>query len=306
MNKTSFTSGLRVGTLDKRISDPPWLQTRLCDAPPRDADLSKDKSGPESPPEFQRNWCFEGHARSGVISSVLMKRYQKTLRQKSWSRTHTPRRANGVLSYFQLGDEGQSSKGNNLNSIFITDEARNHRRNDWRKQKQEKASRAIGTVDEQRDIVSFYARVSTSRFSYNTRSVDRRIPERNPLRMPNDGRSTRTSQGREDYFPQTQTCDSEGTLNRDREESPGQTDKVEGPDGTIQTSPIPSKKDTQTNEKGKGKGESLEKSLEDKSPEKVVIHDDYLDQTIIIGGNLSAECRFRLVEILCKHADAFA
>ncbi|GJW44856.1 reverse transcriptase domain-containing protein [Tanacetum coccineum] len=51
-----------------------------------------------------------------------------------------------------------------------------HCRNDWRKHKQEKAPRAIGTVVEQQDIVSFYARVSTSRFSYNTISIDRRIP----------------------------------------------------------------------------------------------------------------------------------
>ncbi|GKB96334.1 reverse transcriptase domain-containing protein [Tanacetum coccineum] len=51
-------------------------------------------------------------------------------------------------------------------------------------------------------------------------------------------------------------------------------------------------------EKGMGKGEPHEKSLEDKPPEKVVIHDDYPDQTIIIEGNLSAECRSELVEIL--------
>nr|GEY36086.1 hypothetical protein [Tanacetum cinerariifolium] len=43
-----------------------------------------------------------------------------------------------------------------------------------------------------------------------------------------------------------------------------------------------------------------------KPPEKVVIHDDYSDQTVTDGGNLSAECRFRLIEILRKHADAFA
>ncbi|GJR04247.1 retrovirus-related pol polyprotein from transposon TNT 1-94 [Tanacetum coccineum] len=71
-----------------------------------------------------------------------------------------------------------------------------------------------------------------------------------------------------------------------REESPGQTDMVEEPNDTIQPSPIPSKKDTQTDEKGRGK-----KLLEDKPPEKVVIHDDYPDQTIIIRGNLSAETR---------------
>ncbi|GJT03970.1 reverse transcriptase domain-containing protein [Tanacetum coccineum] len=113
--------------------------------------------------------------------------------------------------------------------------------------------------------------VSTSRLTYNTRSTDRGIP------------------GLEEAPP------------RGREEIPGQTDMVEEPNGTIQPSPIPSKKDTQTDEKGRGK-----KSLEDKPPEKVVIHDDYPDQTVIIGGNLSAECRSRLVEILRKHADAFA
>ncbi|GKD35015.1 hypothetical protein Tco_1250524, partial [Tanacetum coccineum] len=39
-----------------------------------DADLSNDKSGPESPPEFRRSWYVEGHIRSGVISSVLAQR----------------------------------------------------------------------------------------------------------------------------------------------------------------------------------------------------------------------------------------
>nr|GEW15881.1 hypothetical protein [Tanacetum cinerariifolium] len=39
---------------------------------------------------------------------------------------------------------------------------------------------------------------------------------------------------------------------------------------------------------------------------QVVIHDDYLDQTITIGGNLSVKCRSGLIEILRKHVDAFA
>ncbi|GKD84626.1 hypothetical protein Tco_1355780, partial [Tanacetum coccineum] len=66
----------------------------------REAGLSKDTSGPEPPLELRRSWLVEGHDRSGVISSVLMQRYQRTLRQK-------------------LGDEGLSSGGNKLNSIFI-------------------------------------------------------------------------------------------------------------------------------------------------------------------------------------------
>nr|GEX24341.1 hypothetical protein [Tanacetum cinerariifolium] len=92
-------------------------------------------------------------------------------------------------------------------------------------------------------------------------------------------------------IPRIQAPESEGTTNKGKEESRGQTDKVREPDGTIQPSPIPYKKDTQTDEKDKGKDEPLEKSLKSKPLEKVVIHDDYPDQTIIIGGNLSVETR---------------
>ncbi|GKF15365.1 reverse transcriptase domain-containing protein, partial [Tanacetum coccineum] len=59
-------------------------------------------------------------------------------------------------------------------------------------------------------------------------------------------------------------------------------------------------------EKFKGKDEHLERPLASKLPEKVVIHDDHPDQTITIRGNLSVKCRFGLIEILRKHADAFA
>nr|GEU39289.1 reverse transcriptase domain-containing protein [Tanacetum cinerariifolium]GEU57444.1 reverse transcriptase domain-containing protein [Tanacetum cinerariifolium] len=103
----------------------------------------------------------------------------------------------------------------------------------------------------------------------------------------------------------SEACDAAGTTNRGREESPGQTDKVNEPNATIQLSPVLSK-DTQIDEKGMGKGEPHEKSLEDRPPKKVVIRDDYPDQTIIIGRNLSAECRSELIEILHKHADALA
>ncbi|GJU68092.1 hypothetical protein Tco_1254351 [Tanacetum coccineum] len=65
-----------------------------------DADLSKDKSGPESPPEFRRSWYVEGHIRSGVISSVLAQRHLRNSPTK--------------------GDEGPSSGGTKLNSTFIT------------------------------------------------------------------------------------------------------------------------------------------------------------------------------------------
>ncbi|GKA52827.1 hypothetical protein Tco_0746142, partial [Tanacetum coccineum] len=47
-----------------------------------DANLSKDKSGPELPLELWRSWYVKGHIRSRVSSSVLMQRYQRTLRQR--------------------------------------------------------------------------------------------------------------------------------------------------------------------------------------------------------------------------------
>ncbi|GJV56742.1 hypothetical protein Tco_1457747 [Tanacetum coccineum] len=64
--------------------------------------------------------------------------------------------------------------------------------------------------------------------------------------------------------------------------------------------------DTQTDEEIEGKDEHPERPVESKSMEKVVIHDDYPDQTVTIRENLSAECRFRLIEILRKQADAFS
>ncbi|GJV01749.1 hypothetical protein Tco_1335318 [Tanacetum coccineum] len=81
-----------------------------------DADLSKDKSGLESPLEFRRSWYVEGHIRSGVISSVLMQRYQRTVRQR-YSSCKGPLSLKG-----HLGDEGLCSGGTKLNSIFITAE----------------------------------------------------------------------------------------------------------------------------------------------------------------------------------------
>ncbi|GJT09033.1 hypothetical protein Tco_0843495 [Tanacetum coccineum] len=66
-----------------------------------EADLSKDMSGPEIPPELRRSWYVEGHIRFGVTSSVIMQR---------------------CLGQSDKGDEGLSSRGTKLNSIFITAE----------------------------------------------------------------------------------------------------------------------------------------------------------------------------------------
>ncbi|GJY73019.1 reverse transcriptase domain-containing protein [Tanacetum coccineum] len=66
-------------------------------------------SGPEPSPVHRRSWCVEGRARSGVISSVLMHRYQRTLRQ-SYSPCEEPQSL--------LGDEGLSSGGTKMHSFL--------------------------------------------------------------------------------------------------------------------------------------------------------------------------------------------
>ncbi|GKC65007.1 hypothetical protein Tco_1097605 [Tanacetum coccineum] len=66
----------------------------------RDADLSKDKSGPESPPEFQRSWYVEGHIRSGVISSVLAQRHLRNSPAKARRRRTKLRRNQAELDIY--------------------------------------------------------------------------------------------------------------------------------------------------------------------------------------------------------------
>ncbi|GJX16804.1 reverse transcriptase domain-containing protein [Tanacetum coccineum] len=74
----------------------------------------------------------------------------------------------------------------------------------------------------------------------------------------------------------------------------------------MQTTPISSKKNIQTDEKDDGEDEPLEKPPASNPSKKVVIHEDYPDQTITIRGNLTDKCRSELIEMLHKHADAFA
>nr|GEV21356.1 reverse transcriptase domain-containing protein [Tanacetum cinerariifolium] len=71
----------------------------------RDADLSKDKSGPESPPEFWRSWCVKGNVRSRVIISILAQQYLRTIRQRQTRSTiksqKTPSK-NKELTYLRM------------------------------------------------------------------------------------------------------------------------------------------------------------------------------------------------------------
>ncbi|GJT11803.1 hypothetical protein Tco_0858845 [Tanacetum coccineum] len=92
---------------------------------------------------------------------------------------------------------------------------------------------------------------------------------------------------------------------RKMEEAQGPTKERGEHEDTVQPPPNPPEKDTQIDEKIEGKDKHPERPLESKPPKKMVIHDDYPDQTITIGGNLSVKCRSELIEILRKHADAF-
>nr|GFD50232.1 reverse transcriptase domain-containing protein [Tanacetum cinerariifolium] len=58
--------------------------------------------------------------------------------------------------------------------------------------------------------------------------------------------------------------------------------------------------------KNKAKDELPKAPNERKPSEKVVTHDGHPDQTVTIGGNLTTECMTDIIEILRKHADAFA
>ncbi|GJZ85541.1 hypothetical protein Tco_0650880 [Tanacetum coccineum] len=111
---------------------------------------------------------------------------------------------------------------------------------------------------------------------------------------------------RRTILPQMQASELEGTTNKGTEGSQRHINKIGEPDGIMQSTPISSKKNILTDEKDNGEDEPLEKSLTSNPSEKVVIHEGYSNQTITIGGNLTNECRSRHIEMLRKHADAFA
>ncbi|GJV78454.1 retrovirus-related pol polyprotein from transposon TNT 1-94 [Tanacetum coccineum] len=88
---TAFSDDDHAGCLDTSKSTSRGIQfldasTKLTRAKLNklsgDADLLKDKSGPESPLEFWRSWYVEGHIRSGVVSSVLAQRYLRETRKR--------------------------------------------------------------------------------------------------------------------------------------------------------------------------------------------------------------------------------
>nr|GFA49786.1 reverse transcriptase domain-containing protein [Tanacetum cinerariifolium] len=87
-------------------------------------------------------------------------------------------------------------------------------------------------------------------------------------------------------FSRIQLPDSEGTTNMGREESQGQTKEEGEPKDTVQPPPNSPKKDIPIDEEIEGNDEHPERPVETKPSKKVVIHDDYPNQTVTIGGNL--------------------
>ncbi|GJY82107.1 hypothetical protein Tco_0494858 [Tanacetum coccineum] len=111
---------------------------------------------------------------------------------------------------------------------------------------------------------------------------------------------------RRTILPQMQTSEPEETTSKGTKKSRGQTGKIGNPDSIMQPIPTLFKKNIQTDEKDYREDKPLEKPPTSNPSEKVVIHEGYLDQTIKIGGNLTDECRSRLIKMLLKHADAFS
>nr|GEU92170.1 putative Gag-Pol precursor [Tanacetum cinerariifolium] len=77
--------------------------------------------------------------------------------------------------------------------------------------------------------------------------------------------------------------------------------KAGEPDDTIQPPPSPLKKDTQTDEKVEGNDKHLERPLESKPPEKVVIHGEHPDQTVTTGGNFSIKYMTGIPHFIVEH-----
>ncbi|GKG47576.1 hypothetical protein Tco_0507061, partial [Tanacetum coccineum] len=53
-----------------------WVKPNKCS---READMSKDMSGPKLPEELWRSWYVKGQTTSGVINPVLAQQYQETV-----------------------------------------------------------------------------------------------------------------------------------------------------------------------------------------------------------------------------------
>ncbi|GJY35511.1 retrotransposable element Tf2 [Tanacetum coccineum] len=74
-----------------------------------DADLSKDKSGPESPPEFQRRWCVKGHDRTRHPNLPKRRKSKKAwLTRNLWRRNFKEQRQ-GTQEWKPMGDPPNQS-----------------------------------------------------------------------------------------------------------------------------------------------------------------------------------------------------
>nr|GEU56253.1 hypothetical protein [Tanacetum cinerariifolium] len=387
-----------------------------------DADLSKENLGPESPLEFRRSWTIvlEGTRSQQVVPRESPMVMSCSESQLSWSRTHTPGRANDVLSYFQLEDEGLCSGGTKLNSIFITAESQEEgvgrvllelrvtKPHSWSVAsfppyddrpsttiagQKGNTSRMINVkLNKRLRLIKPYPSSLLEQIFASATQQMLQIRKKSP-RKKNFGANHEGSSSEVMYKHcfRNLIAETMAKLKESRTPLVGFSGKVSYPMGTInlkvtmgeserlQTIPMEfvvvkshshynvilgriglrslgaiaftlhsmikfptangittatTKKETlhefqrieeaqgSTHEEwviflapdsegtiSMGREESQghpEGPLKNKPLEKVVIHDDYPDQTITIGGNMSADYRFGLIEILRKHANAFA
>ncbi|GJS24351.1 hypothetical protein Tco_0452983 [Tanacetum coccineum] len=161
----------------------------------------------------------------------------------------------------------------------------NHNWNGKGRYKQEKAPQTIEIMDEQRDIVPFHAELLRD----YVRALFRNLRAETKAKLK-ESRTLLVGFSGEVNYP-IRTINLSVTM---------------GKPGRLRTMSMEFEKNIQTDEKDDREDEPLEKPPISNPPEKVVIHEGYLDQTITIGGNLNDEYRFGLIKMLRKHVDAFA
>nr|GEW85722.1 hypothetical protein [Tanacetum cinerariifolium] len=268
----------------------------------------------------------------------------------SWSRIHTPGRANDVLSYFQLWEEGLSSGGTKLILIFVTAESPEEgvRRAipEYGATKLQKGSATSFPPNNDHPTLTFVSHTRNTPKTIKEKPSERPKLEKKPYPSPLPEQvSTPVVQQRAWSQKRRFGKQNLGTNYRGKHKSrnakePEQRKRVRSRTiigmvrgDTSKKRPREQSKQWTSNKISflsmqrcqlvdspiilealiKGKifkrmkkmMERLEKRPTSNPPKKVVIHKGY-HQTITIRGNLTDECRSRLIKMLRKHVDAFA
>ncbi|GKC29773.1 hypothetical protein Tco_1037067 [Tanacetum coccineum] len=215
-------------------------------------------SGPEIPPELRRSWYVKEHIRFRVISSVLMQRCLRANRQSLGAETKAKLKESrtplvgfsGKVSY-PIGTINHSvtiGEPDRLQTIPM----------EFTIIKSHSSYNVILGRTGLRSLEDVASTIHSMIKFRTTNGIATMTTKRKVLQECQRMEEARgpTMEGRITII-RIQALESEGTTNKGREESRGQTDKVGEHDGIIQPSPIPSKKGTPTDEKDKEKHETL-------------------------------------------------